>query len=78
MRREIFIAVVTSERLLPLRARLLERALALQAKTACRPWSRTDLHASLAHPTQGARFRLFAEVLAPGVTLLPEAARLAR
>ena len=39
-RREIFIAVVTSERLLPLRARLLERALALQAKTA---------YATLAH-----------------------------
>ena len=34
VRREIFIAVVTSERLLPLRARLLERALALQARPA--------------------------------------------
>ena len=40
LRREIFIAVVTSKRLLPLRARLLERALALQV--------RTPRHASLA------------------------------
>ncbi len=53
------------------------------ARSLCRqrlhmPCSRTKWHASLAHPTQGARFRLFAEVLAPGVTLLPEAARLAR
>ena len=33
-RREVFIAVITSERLLSLRARLLERALALQARPA--------------------------------------------
>ena len=53
----------------------------LHAPLAARPRSSREprrRRSGPLHPAQGARFRLFAEVSAPGVTLLPEAARLAR